>query len=85
MERKAIKIVRPAEIFAKDNGEKEFYYYQHRSGTRKNYTYRHTFIWKVWKEAVEKIGCTWEDILNHKLQIRVFAYGGISFEKKRGR
>jgi len=80
--RRAIKIVRPKDVFTFDEGKKkEFYFYKYRNGSKKCYRYRITYDWEIWKDSVEKAGCNWEDVQNHKLQIKLYPHGGIVFEK----
>lgn len=78
---RCIRRIKPQEIFTlESDGKKEFYYYKHLTRNR-IYTYRVTYIYEVWKDALDEIGCSWEDIKNKKLMIELYRFGGIKFIK----
>lgn len=72
---RCIKVVKPSEIFV-DKKNKEFCYYKYRNGKRKNYTYKVTFLWDIWEDALKENNISWNDFINRKVEIREY---GISY------
>lgn len=70
-----IKIIRPEEIHAIDgetDSEKNFYYTRERYGLKKCYSYKYTYSYETWKNTLNEVGITWEDIKEHKMRIKIF-------------
>lgn len=77
---KCIRHVKASDVFV-DEKDQEFCYYSFRTSCRRDFRYRHSFAWCLWQEAVLKVGCTWDDIKAHHLEILVYPHGGIAFQR----
>ena len=77
---KLLKHVKASDIFV-DEKDQDFFYYAFRTSWRNDFRYRHCFPWSLWQEAVLKVGCTWDDIKTHHLEILVYPYGRIAFQR----
>jgi hypothetical protein len=77
---RCIKHVKADEIFVDDNN-KELFFYAYRSGKLRNYTYRHTYPWRIWKEDLLRVPITWDEIKAHQLEIKFYGFGRLAFIK----
>jgi hypothetical protein len=76
------KCIRRCQLWWSDELQ-EAYYWRHRIGRKNNFTYKHTYMWELWKDAFQEAGITKEDIKNGLAWVEVYPGHEIRFVKKR--